>query len=95
MTSVLSREFRESMTDRRTGSVWRRSEKEKEHDTRAMNWFLAHCDSHKCVRGTEHARNSNWHDNSLCLECKLNPYEYQEENLTPAEREALLRMEAK
>lgn len=40
----------------------------------ARQHFLDYCDSSKCIRGREHARNANWHENGFCIDCRFNPY---------------------
>jgi hypothetical protein len=47
---------------------------EKWHDEIALKHYLKYCTSEKCIRGPEHQKKANWHENGFCLECTFNPY---------------------
>jgi hypothetical protein len=46
------------------------------HDDAAREWSVKNCDSNTCIRGREHARKANWHDNGFCMDCAWNPYNH-------------------
>jgi hypothetical protein len=63
--------------DHMNGRTWGSPTPERiAHDDTAREWFLKHCDSHKCIRGREHALKANWREHGGCLACSWNPYNY-------------------
>ena len=44
------------------------------HDEMALKHYLKYCTSEKCIRGPEHQKKANWHEEGFCLECVFNPY---------------------